>query len=104
MWSSEYTLKIGTPQQSYILKYEQIGLHASSLLCCARRLANSEDSDQTAPEEQSDQGLHCLHSSFVPIFRVNTVEFYVCTVASVPTFRVNMVKFSVLPASSRSET
>ena len=24
-------------------------------------MANSVDPDQTAPKEQSDQGLHCLH-------------------------------------------
>ena len=26
-----------------------------------KMLANSADPDQTAPKEQSDQGLHCLH-------------------------------------------
>ena len=28
--------------------------------------ANSVDPDQTAPEKQSDQGLHCLH---MPVFQ-----------------------------------
>ena len=28
--------------------------------------ANSEDSDQTALEEQSDLGLHCLHRTVCP--------------------------------------
>ena len=27
-------------------------------------MANSVDPDQTAPEEQSDLGLHCLHMLF----------------------------------------
>ena len=27
-------------------------------------MANSVDPDQTAPSEQSDLGLHCLHMSF----------------------------------------
>ena len=29
-------------------------------------MKNSEDLDQTAPEEQSDQGLHCFVSSICP--------------------------------------
>ena len=28
-------------------------------------LINSVDTDQTAPKEQSDQGLHCLVSTFI---------------------------------------
>ena len=29
-------------------------------------MANSADPDQTAPVEQSDQGLHCLQRNFCP--------------------------------------
>ena len=32
-------------------------------------MANSADPDQTAPQEQSDLGLHCLPKKFVPIFK-----------------------------------
>ena len=32
----------------------------------ANGIANSEDPDQTAPEEQSDLGLHCLPRSICP--------------------------------------
>ena len=35
--------------------------------------ANSAEPDQTAPKEQSDQGLHCLLKHTVQIFRVNMV-------------------------------
>ena len=31
------------------------------------RMANSEDPDQTAPQEQSDLGLHCLFKPSCPI-------------------------------------
>ena len=33
------------------------------------RIANSVDPDQTAPLEQSDLGLHCLHMPFCQTFR-----------------------------------
>ena len=29
-------------------------------------MTNNEDPDQTAPKEQSDQGLHCFFSSICP--------------------------------------
>ena len=36
-----------------------------SFLIILSEIANSVDPDQTAPLEQSDLGLHCLHMYFV---------------------------------------
>ena len=35
-------------------------------------MTNSEDPDQTAPKEQSDQGLHCFISPFLSLY----LDFY----------------------------
>ena len=43
-------------------------------------MANSVDPDQTAPVEQSDQGLHCLHMPFCQILRFQ--KFRIFTIVS----------------------
>ena len=44
----------------------------SSSLSIRNRMANCADPNQTAPKEQSDQGLHCLFRQFCPSFMMNT--------------------------------
>ena len=39
-------------------------------------MANIADSDQAAPQEQSDQSLHCFLGRFVQIFKVFTFSFF----------------------------
>ena len=47
--------------QGQVLKYP---IRASYIVC----LANSADPDQTAPEEESDLGLHCMLNKYCPKF------------------------------------
>ena len=49
------------------LKFNQRGFcHREFYPNCVDRLANSAEPDQTAPLEQSDLGLHCLHRPVCP--------------------------------------
>ena len=44
----------------------------SSILSIRNRMANCAYPNQTAHQEQSDQGLHCLNRQFCPSFMMNT--------------------------------
>ena len=45
----------------------------------AGRQINSADPDQTAPKEQSDQGLHCLHLILKSSILIFMAEFSIST-------------------------
>ena len=51
-------MKLGVPIQNILF-----GLNIWAHIC-----ANSVDPDQTAPKEQSNQGLHCLYHSNIKLF------------------------------------
>ena len=51
------------------------------------KILNSVDPDQTAPEEQSDQGLHCLHKQITIKICIRNAKDYL--------IRANAISFSL---------